>query len=199
MIFTKSHTQNEYQMLLHGFNNNLSKESILILFNRQDEFKEVPIPTLCDYYAKKHPENKTVDIILTDDTNKIPKPQDLDKNKKNLIIFDDCVNEKNQDIMKMYYTRGRHSNCNSIYLSQSYFHLDRQSIRNNTNFFIFFKLPTRDRGLFYTDIISTEMDLENFKNLTDKIWKKPHSYVAINTNNDPILITDNIFNFIEEA
>ena len=42
----------------------------------------------------------------------------LDKNKKNLIVFDDYVNDKNQEIMESYFTKGRHTNCNCIYLAQ---------------------------------------------------------------------------------
>jgi hypothetical protein len=193
MIFTKSIHQSEYQMLYNGFKNGMSKESIKAIFKTQHLFKDFSIPTLCEYYAKKNAEIPSVEIMLTDKTNTIPAPQDLDKNKKNLIIFDDCVNEKNQDIMKMYYTRGRHSNCNCIYLSQSYFELDRRSIRGNSNFFIMFKMPARDRSIFFNDNISTEMELKDFKLQTDNIWEKPHSYVAINTTVDPILITDNIF------
>ena len=88
-------------------------------------------------YKKK---SKPINCILSDNTDDIPSPKDLDKSKKNLVIFDDCVNERNQTVMDSDYTRGRHSSCNCIYLSQSYFQLPRRAIRNDANTFILFKL-----------------------------------------------------------
>jgi len=61
----------------------------------------------------------------------------LDINKKNLIVFDDCVNDKNQEIMESYFTKGRHTNCNCIDLSQSYYDLPGRSIKGNSNFSYF--------------------------------------------------------------
>ena len=43
---------------------------------------------------------------MVDKIDQIMNPSELDKNKKNLIIFDDCVNIKNQNVMESYYTRG---------------------------------------------------------------------------------------------
>ena len=93
--------------------------------------------------------------ILRDNTDDIPSPQDLEKSKTNLIIFDDYVNERNQTVMDSYYTRGRHSSCNCIYVSQSYFQLPRRSIRNNAKTFILFKLNSIDINNFWRDNCST--------------------------------------------
>ena len=56
----------------------------------------------------------------------IPDPSELQNNKKYIVIFDDCITVKNQDIMKLCFTRGRHKNVIVFYLSQSYFSLDRR-------------------------------------------------------------------------
>ena len=63
---------------------------------------------------------------MIDKIDQIINPSDLNKNKKNLIIFDDCANIKNQNVMESYYTRRRHNNCNCIYLSQSWFELPKK-------------------------------------------------------------------------
>ena len=85
--------------------------------------------------------NKSEDILACDD---------MSKDKKNLVIFDDVVNNKDQSIQKSYFTRGRHNNVNVIYISQTYFDIDKNSIRNNSNCFIFFKLDKKDRDLIFS-------------------------------------------------
>ena len=60
---------------------------------------------------------------MADKSDKIMNSSSLNETKKNLIIFDDCVTEKNQEVMSAYYTSRKHNNCNSIYLSQPWFDL----------------------------------------------------------------------------
>ena len=40
---------------------------------------------------------------MEDKSDKIMNPSSLNKTKNNLIIFDDCVTEKNQAVMSAYY------------------------------------------------------------------------------------------------
>ena len=49
------------------------------------------------------------------------------------MIFDDLLLEK-QNKCESYYIRGRHSNVDCFYLSQNYFKLPRQTIRETANF-----------------------------------------------------------------
>ena len=71
------------------------------------------------------------------DCTMIPDPSELDAVEKNLQILDDCfLGPKNK--AGAYYTRGRHNNCDPFYLSQNYFRLPRQTIRENANFIILF-------------------------------------------------------------
>ena len=67
---------------------------------------------------------------MDSESHKIMNTSDLNKTRKNLIIFEDCVTERNHELMSVYYTRRRHNNCNSIYLSQSWFDLPKKTIRN---------------------------------------------------------------------
>ena len=59
------------------------------------------------------------------------------KNKSNIKcnFFDDLLLEKKKNKCECYYICGRHSNVDCFYLSQSYFTLPRQTIRENANFF----------------------------------------------------------------
>ena len=66
----------------------------------------------------------------------VPDPRELSSVKKNLMVFDDLLLEK-QNTCELYYVKGRHSNVDSFYLAQNYFKLPRQTIRDNANFFSF--------------------------------------------------------------
>jgi hypothetical protein len=77
--------------------------------------------------------------IELETTEDIPDPVDLDKNIKNLIVFDDIMTEKKQTVAENHYTGGCSANCDAIYLSQNYTHLPLHTIRTNANFMIFFK------------------------------------------------------------
>jgi len=119
-------------------------------------------------------------------------PIKLSRNKKSLVVFDDCVNLKNQDKMKAYFTRGRHSSCNVIYLSQNFYELDKNSIRGNSNFYIFFELGNKDRDMIFRDLFSNIMSKECFNAECHAIRQKEYNYIAFNLNCKSIF--DSVFN-----
>jgi hypothetical protein len=191
IIFTTTPKQQEYQLLYHGFTNGLSKTSIAALVLNQADFLDVPIPILCKEYSRTlGDKDNGVTITLSSNTNDIIHPDMLDKKRKHLIIFDDCVNDSNQVIMSQYFSRGRHSNCNCIYLSQSYFDLDR-AIRLNSNFLILFKLSQRNKADIYNNVVSTIMEKHKFYTFVDNVWSKKYGYIVINR--DDNLIYSDIF------
>ena len=49
------------------------------------------------------------------------------------MILDDV--RAKEPVINEYFCRGRHNNCNMIYLNQNLFSLDRQSVRENCNLF----------------------------------------------------------------
>ena len=53
------------------------------------------------------------------------------------MVFDDLLLKK-QNTCEKYYIRGRHSNVDTFYLTQNYFKLPRQTIRENANFICLF-------------------------------------------------------------
>ena len=116
----------------------------------------------------------TVKIEMFKNSDRLMDSIKLFKNKKNLIVFDDSVNLRNQDKMKSFFTRGRHSNCNCIYLSQNYYDLDKNSIRGNSNFYVFFKLPNKDRDMICRDLFASIMGKELFYEECRECWKNKH-------------------------
>ena len=65
----------------------------------------------------------------------LPSPDKLPKDLKKLMIFDDV--RAKEPVINEYFCRGRHNNCNMVYLNQNLFSLDRHSVRENYNVFVF--------------------------------------------------------------
>ena len=66
----------------------------------------------------------------------VPDPRELSSEKKNLMVFDNLLLQK-QNTCESYNVRRRHSNVDCFSLSQNYLKLPRQTIRENANFDIF--------------------------------------------------------------
>ena len=104
-------------------------------------------------------------IEFIKDIKDLPSPDKLPKDLKKLMIFDDV--RAKEPVINEYYCRGRHNNCNMIYLNQNLFSLDRQIVRENCNLFIFD---------FFTNV---ELSYNDFANICNKVWKEPYNYVVI--------------------
>ena len=64
-----------------------------------------------------------------------------------------------------FFTRGRHENLDVYYISQSYFALPRESIRNNSDRLILLKQTLRDVQSMYYDIGANDMEYDEFKEM----------------------------------
>ena len=67
----------------------------------------------------------------------------INKYKGSVVIFDDMLGARNSSQIEEFVTRGRHEELDVYYISQSYFALPRQSIRNNSDKLILFKQTLR--------------------------------------------------------
>jgi ABC-type dipeptide/oligopeptide/nickel transport system ATPase component len=195
IIYTTTKTQQEYQLLYHGFSNGLSKESIAAILIHQKEFKGTPISVLCKKYSELHKSNGCIKVSLVDKMTELVPPDQLDKTKKHLVIFDDCITQKNQKVLGSYFNKGRHNNCNSIYLSQSYFDLDRM-IRLNSNMLVLFKLSQRNKTDIYQSVVGTIMDRNDFNSFADSVWSDKYRYVVVDREKE--IVYSDIFESTEE-
>ena len=107
--------------------------------------------------------NKRPNHIITRSPNQYPnyktsneiKP--IHKYKGSVVIFDDMLGARNSSQIDEFFTRGRHEDLDVYYISQSYFGLPRQSIRNNSDRLILFKQTLRDVQSMYHDIGASDM------------------------------------------
>ena len=98
---------------------------------------------------------------------------------KDLLIFDDCF-LRPQNKAEAYYTRGRHNNFDTFDISQNYFRLPHQTIRENTNFIILFPQDAKNLMHIHADHCDDDMSLQEFKDYCRKVWTEAnHAFVTI--------------------
>ena len=177
IVFGNSLHQSEYQIIKTGFEHGLNKEQIANVFRNQEQLLEAGISPFRAIVEYTGPKDSNITPNFFTNCELIPDPSELDPEKKNLLILDDCYLGK-QNKAEAYYSRGRHNNCDTIFLSQNYFRLPRQTIRENCNFLILFKQDTRNLTHIHADHCS-EITLEEFRDFCNRVWKRKHAFVTI--------------------
>ena len=81
----------------------------------------------------------------------------INKYKGSVVNFDDMLGARNRSQIDEFFTRGRHEDLDVYYISQNYFALPRQSIRNNSDRLLLFKQNLRDVQKMYQDIAAFDM------------------------------------------
>ena len=111
-------------------------------------------------------------------------PQDVPRDKQILMVFDDCVtyNDKQHDIIKEYYIRGRKigRGISMCYLSQSFFRIPK-IIRLQCNYLILLKLGSkRDLNLILFDY-GLGVDKEELLAIYKEATQIPFNFLKIAT------------------
>ena len=101
--------------------------------------------------------------------------------KGSVVIFDDMLGAKNSSQIDEFFTRGRHEDLDVYYISQSYFALPRQSIRNNSDRLILFKQTLKDVQGMYHDVGVSDMIYDEFKGMCRVAWSEKFKYLCIDT------------------
>lgn len=193
-IFSPSLHQDEYRLLISGLKNKLSKKDITLCIQGQDALGVSDPESLTEQYAKTLKPTALwtdVEVYAYKSVNDVPQPESLQKGRKHVLIFDDCMSGK-QEALENFYTRGRHMNCNCIYLTQNWFELPRRTIRGNANVVLLFPVNQRDLKLIYKDLLESQIELtENqFIDYCADAWLEPYQFVMIdrfNCNKNMIL------------
>ena len=162
--------------------NGLSKGQISNIFENQDdvERKMNPEKLIQTYIDQGGTTNGNIKANFYNEcSSEFPDPTELNEKEKNLLILDDCLLEK-QTKAEAYYTRGRHNNCDTFYISQNYFRLPRQTIRENSNLVILFPQDAKNITHIHADHCSADMDIKEFKTFCQTIWSaRQYNFVTI--------------------
>ena len=184
-IFSKSLHQPEYKIIKKAFDMGLDKQSIVYIFKQNKEIinKGISVDEVINQMSwllrnKKEPLTKISTEYFSEACD-VPPPQELDSSNRNLCVFDDVMLTK-QSAIEDYYCRGRHNNVDSFYLSQSYFKLPRQTIRENSNLILLFPQDDKNISHIHRDHASQDMSLDEFKNFCKSVWKSgKHNFVTL--------------------
>ena len=77
----------------------------------------------------------------------------------------------------LFFTRGRHQNIDIYYISQSYFHLPKNTIRNNSNIKILFEQTLGDYILKFHDKAGLLLNVEEWKRLCREAWENDYDFL----------------------
>ena len=98
----------------------------------------------------------------------------LESYENSTVVSDDMLLSKQESNIDLFFTRGCHNNIDIYYISQSYFHLPKNTVRKNSNKNILFKQTLRGIILFLHDISGLDMNLEERKQLCHKAWENDY-------------------------
>ena len=181
-LFGKSLFQPEYQILKAAMEAKLPKEAIISLFDTQEKIQknDISLMQLISLISDKLGQQNKSDIECSfyDSGDDVPDPKENSPKNKNLMIFDDLMLEK-QNTCEKYYTRGRHNNVDCFYLSQNYFKLPRQTIRENANFICLFRQDIKNLNNIFYDHVATDLKKEEFKTMCAQAWDNPYGFIVI--------------------
>lgn len=95
-----------------------------------------------------------------------------------IIIFDDVVS-CNQDVVKSYFSFGRHNNTDCFYLCQTYSSIPKQLIRDNANLLIIFKQDITNLKHIFQDHVSVDISFDKFKEICGLCWQDNYGFLVI--------------------
>lgn len=101
-----------------------------------------------------------------------------------VFIMDDVIGE-NQNVIRDYFSRGRHNKIDIFYLAQSYSKVPKQLIRDNANVIVLFKQDETNLKHVYNEHCSGDMSYVEFKTFCIDVWNRSRfSFVVICKDND---------------
>ena len=176
---------------IENVNNNNNNDDIVSTYENHRHVVIGPSNVGKTYYMLKVLEkigDKRPIQIITRSPNQYPnyktsneiKP--INKYKGSVVIFDDMLGARNSSQIDEFFTRGRHEDLDVYYISQSYFGLPRQNIRNNSDRLILFKQTLRDVQSMYHDIGAFDMTYDEFKEMCRVAWGEKFNYLCIDMN-----------------
>ena len=172
--------QPEYKIMNAAFTKKLSKNQIKGIFEHQNEAMEEGGPENVIENVRENMCKGNINAEFYTDVSQIPDPTEHDPTQKNLLILDDIMLGP-QNKAEAYYTRGRHNNFDVFYITQSYFRLPRQTVRENANFFIFFLQDKKNLTHIYNDHCASDgISYETFCKFCSDVWNdNKHNFVTI--------------------
>lgn len=100
-----------------------------------------------------------------------------------IIIFDDIAPTE-QQIIKEYFSYGRHRNVDTFLLAQSYSAISKQLLRDNCNLLVLFKQDLTNLKHIYNDHLLGDITWDDFVRICRTCWDTPHGILVIDLDCD---------------
>ena len=182
VICARSLHQPEYTVIRRAIDKKFSKNQIRTLFEMQREIQdEGGLDKVFDDYTG--PSFGGISGEFHDSVFSLPDPSDIVRTKKSFYLFDDVILSCQNPIEK-FFCRGRHNGVDCIYITQNFFKLPRQTIRENSNIFFIFPQDYRSLTCIYYDLCSSDISLDSFRRFCKFVWQKPFNFVTIDLTKD---------------
>ena len=197
-ILSATSESKQYKFLKYCFEKNINKDIILSFFlNAINKFTIEQLYNLIDKLIADNEitnagRKNFIKIVISNQIEKFPTIEEFEKSKNNkLIIADDIIgNNDYNDLMEIYFTRGRHCNISCIYLSQNFTSIPTTIRRNLSNLFLF-KTSGRNLGFVYSEVAQSFYNKQDFMLMCNRTWENQYSYVFINKINRKV--TNDVF------
>lgn len=111
-----------------------------------------------------------------DDGREIVPPDRIAPNS--VIIFDDVITS-DQNVIRDYFSFGRHTCTDCFYLAQTYAAIPKHLIRDNASLIILFQQDNLNLKHIYDDHVNVDMPFSKFKELCSVCWKTPFGFLVI--------------------
>jgi hypothetical protein len=146
------------------------------------------------YVDKKRPAKKRISLFVYEafedaEMNQMMEERDAAKKQLGeklepcLVVLDDILADTNllkSSFMTSLFTRGRHYAMSTMIASQSFMKIPR-TVRLNCTHFVLFKFSNEGELKRVYDEIVTDMKLEVFERLSEMVFRKPYTFLVINT------------------
>lgn len=110
-------------------------------------------------------------------------PEDIEENS--IVIFDDVNSCAEQELIKQFFTRGRHKVVDMFFLIQSYASAKKQNLRDNCNFIILFKQDKLNLKHVFDNHVIGDMKFEKFIEICNECWKEKFGFLVIDKESIP--------------
>ena len=106
------------------------------------------------------------------------KIQPVNEYENSTVVFDEMLPSKQENIIDLFFTKGRHNSIDIYFISQNYCHLPENTFRNVSNIIISFKQTLRDIILLFHDQnkvravrLQEKLGKQNFHQGLKKVFK----------------------------
>lgn len=106
----------------------------------------------------------------------LPNVDEIDGSRQNILVFDDCILNRDQSAFISFFVRGRHKNCSCIYLTQK-FHAVPMMIRDQLTDIIFYTKPSQAALMAIATSVPSGADYHDLKEIFKRAMKAPFDFL----------------------